>query len=160
MRENKGCVWWGGVGSGVVMTEGRMEGGTYRFWSATLHLVHEAVWSLPKWCSWLTPGPVDNLPPCNPLPTKPPGVLMWGHTALWQWKNHFKESVLGFTFLQWEEFDQQVAIVCLLCILLGQGLWKTLKNRTLAFSWRHPACGHDCRQTHTLRIDPWHIIVG
>lgn len=50
------CVCGGGEGVGrVVMTRGRMEGGTYRPWSTALCLVHEAVWSSPKRGSKLTP---------------------------------------------------------------------------------------------------------
>lgn len=49
-----------------------------------------------------------------------------GHTGCLTGK-HFKDSVVGSTFLQWEELDQQ--ILCLLCVLLGSGLWRTLKKR-------------------------------
>lgn len=97
------------------MTEERMEGGTYRFWSDKLHLVHEAGWSLLKWCSWLTPGPVDNLPPCIPLPPEPPRVLERGHTALQQGKNHFKGSMLVSLSFSGRTLDREL-LLCAFCV--------------------------------------------
>lgn len=41
----------------VLLTGGRIEGGTYRFWLAALCLVPEAMWSLQKWGPRLIPGP-------------------------------------------------------------------------------------------------------
>lgn len=103
------CVCVLGRGSNDRREDGS---GTYRFWSATLHLIHEAVWSLPKWCSWLTPGPVDNLPACTPLPTGPPRGTQLSDKE----KNHFKNSVVGFTFLQvggiWPISCYCVPVVC------------------------------------------------
>lgn len=51
----------------------------------------------------------DFLLQCSSVPVEPPGLLGCG-----KW--------VGFAFLQWEELewvDQQVAIVHLLCVLLG-----------------------------------------
>lgn len=66
--------------------------------------------------------PVDNLSPCSPFLMELPGALVWGTQAVRQENKHFKDGVVGFTFLQWEELesvDQQVAVVYTLCVLLG-----------------------------------------
>lgn len=60
----------------------------------------------------------DYLPLCCSISVEPAGVLGCG-------------TWVDFTFLQWEELEwvnQQIAIVYLLCVLLGYDLWRILKK--------------------------------
>lgn len=68
--------------------------------------------------------------------------------------------MVGFTFLQSEELesvDWQVVIMSILCILLGQGLWRTLKKQNIGLLLKTPSlCSYDHRCMHILKSSPGH----